>query len=148
MKPDVGDFLNQAADTLSTEILPLLEDEYRAGTVSIIALMLKLAAEEYDRAAEIRVTENRAMRELFAEAADGLPDAELALRLRDASQQRDDDLRVRALDETNDALRRLLIELHELVETRNDATSTRICEAISALLQRAAELRILTFPTP
>lgn len=148
MKPDVDSFLTQAADTLTEEILPHLSDEYRAGTVSVIALMLKVAAEEYDRAADLRVAENQAIRSLFADAAERIEDEELAARLREAAAGQEASYRIRSLDTSNAALRRLLVELHERVECGSDAASVSLGTAISDLLQRNAELRILTLPTP
>lgn len=148
MMPTVDEFLRQAARTLTEEILPHLSDDYRAGTVRVIALMLQLAAEEYDRAAEIRLAENRSMRALFAGAAEQVENRQLASRLRDAAAQEEGDYRIQTLDASNEALRRLLIELQVEIEARDDDAPSSIGTAIRDLLERSAERRLLTLPTP
>jgi hypothetical protein len=83
-EPEVDKVLTSFSGTLLTKIMPQLKSEYAQKDLTLIALELNAAAEEYDRAAENRMTENRAMRALFAEALQLLDDGELRAALADA----------------------------------------------------------------
>ena len=69
MKPEVDQILMITAGQVMGELTPNLPTQYTQGVAQIAALMTILSAQEYDRAAEIRVNENRDMRALFAELA-------------------------------------------------------------------------------
>jgi len=107
---------------LLVEIAPAVQPAYRKASVTVHGMILFAVREEIDRAAARRVDENRALRALFAEAAPAVADAALKSRLAAAASETDASLLVPALDESNRALRALLIELHAHVETlRGDA---------------------------
>jgi len=114
MKPEASDILNISADQLMGGILPHLTVSYLQGTTAIHALLLKFAAREYERGAEIRVAENEDMRAVFAELAPVVRDA--ALRAKLEATPEDTSLAISALDAVNVELRRLLIALHVHVE--------------------------------
>jgi hypothetical protein len=114
MKPEAGDILNISADQLMGTILPQLSVSYLQGTTAIHAILMKLAAREYERGAEIRVAENADMRAAFAELAPIVRDDALKAKL-DAAPA-DTALAISALDAVNTELRRLLIALHIHVE--------------------------------
>ena len=61
----------------------------------MIALLNIFAAQEYDRAAEVRAHENNAMRALFADVAASLPDPDLRKRLEKASANQTNHLKYR-----------------------------------------------------
>jgi hypothetical protein len=105
-------------------------------------MMMGVAAGEAERAAGAAVAENAAIRAAFAALAPRY-DAALGGRLGSAAGEADANLDVPVLDAANAALRRLLIELHEAVETAGDAAANR---AIADLYVRMSELRHMPLP--
>lgn len=136
MKPEVGTILGLTVQKLAMGI----GDEgatFAQGTVGLLASVLTLSAREYERGADIRVTENRDIRALFAELAPSIEDMTLRKELLDASAARDPSLRISDLNEGNYALRRLLTRLQIYAEEHGalDAQK-RIWAVLKALAQR------------
>lgn len=146
MKPEVDLVLQGYAGTLLMDVAPHLGAEYSIGNVSVMALSLFMASEEYDRAADIRVRENAGMRALFAEAAGLVEDAGLAGRLREAAATSDTSLRIGALNASNDALKTLLIELQSAVEASKAAWAAAFEKRIWQFLIESAEERKVSIP--
>ncbi len=117
-EPEVDKVLMSFSGTLLTKIMPHLSSEYAQKDLTLIALALNGAAEEYDRAAENRMAENRAMRGLFEEAATMLQDKALKARVESASGVEPKSLRIRDLNAANAALSELIIELQAHVENQ------------------------------
>ncbi|HJV42284.1 hypothetical protein [Caulobacter sp.] len=113
---------------------PEQQGEFMAGKVAVVALLSLLAAQEAERGAAARVTENAAIRAMLAEAAGDYPIDEVAETA---------DLTISALDATNARLRESLIRLHEAVEARED---TARHHAILRLYVKMADLRRLDMP--
>lgn len=142
MKPTPELVLNQAFARITMEMGPALPAGYGQGSATITGVLLLMVAQEFDRAADIRAKENRAMRTLFAHAADGV-DAALATRLRAAAGDRDADLSVAVLDRVNGELKMLLIELHAHAEQKGDLALER---RILRFLSEAAAARQVFLP--
>jgi hypothetical protein len=147
MKPEIPVVMQGHVGTLFGDILPHLNAEYSMGNTSLMAMSLFMVAEEFDRAADIRVAENAEMRALFAEAGRLIDDASLAARLTEASKGKDASLRITALNASNDALKALLIELQTLVEESKAPWAPALEEKIWDYIIAAAERRKLTFPS-
>ena len=143
MKPDVPVALQKLSLSLLLEIGPAISVDYLQRGAGIAAMMLQMAAEEWDRAAARRAEENAALRALFRDASTAVGDAALAARLRAAADGADDDLRVSALERANRELRGLLVALHEHVETLRSPEARRLEAAIWAELRRSTERRAL-----
>lgn len=143
MKPEADQILGLCAFQLLGTLSPLLPDSYAQGTASLIAFMMMLSAQEYGRAADIRVKENADMRALFAKAAPKLRDAELKSNLEEAARGNEASLEISVLDVENYKLRRLLIALHEHVDGANDVSASK---EIWSLLKRMADRRHLKVP--
>jgi len=116
VKPEVDQILFITTSQLMNVVVPQLPAGYLQGTTSVLGVMTLLAAQEYDRAADIRFAENADMRALFKEAAPGVADAELRGELLAAADLHESSLRISALNEVNYALRRLLIRLQAQAE--------------------------------
>ena len=146
MKPEVDQILMITAGQIMLELTPNLAAQYAQGVAQLSALMAILSAQEYDRAADIRASENREMREAFAELAPLVADAALKARLGAAAATTDPSLRVSALNEANYALRDLLIALHEHIEAL-DGQAARAAETrLWSLLKTFAGRRRLYLP--
>lgn len=146
MKPEVDLVMQGLALTLLTEVIPDLHAEYSLGDAAVMCAMMLAAAQEYDRAADIRAKENAEMRTLFAEAAGMVDDAGLRNRLKEASETRDGSLRVSSLNEANDRLKALLIELQAHVEESQAGWASLLEKRIWAHLVEAAGRRKLPSP--
>lgn len=140
MKPEVDQILGLSASQLMGTLAPLLPTGYAQGSAQILGIMMMLAAQEYDRAADIRATENDAMRVLFRESAALVGDAGLADALREAAATRDESLRISVLDGENAKLRRLLIRLQIHAEEHAMGTIER---KVWDVLKASARRRLL-----
>ena len=144
MKPEVDQVLRAALSTLLTEVAPALADAYVRANVEVIAALLAAAAEEYDRAAHVRVEENRSLRRIFAQYGRSVPEAGLRERLAAAAVEEDPSLHVSDLNAGNDRLRALLIDLHALVENLDEEWARHANRAIWAELAASASRRALS----
>jgi hypothetical protein len=110
---------------------------FAAGTAGLLGMVLSLSAKEYDRAADVRVAENKDIRALFGELAGGVADATLQVRLQTAAVEQDASLRISVLNAGNYALRRMLTELQIDAEERDDASAQKkIWDVLRALAAR------------
>eukprot|EP00435_Cladocopium_sp_Y103_P078953 s1_g2692.t1 len=133
-------------ERILTDIAPHLSSEYAVGSSSIIGLMMFQTATEFERAADIRVQENAAMRKIFADAVGVLPSGELRSRVEVAAASRDPGLKISELDGANDELTALLIELQAYAETVEGEGARKIELQIWDELTRAAAARRLPHP--
>ena len=136
MRPEVGTIL-----ALTTQKIAMgLGDQGHAfaqGTVGLLASVLAAAAKEYDRGADIRVSENRDIRALFAALGPSVNGAKLRKELHDASVASDPSLRISELNDGNYALRRLLTRLQIHAEEHGALEAQkRIWAVLKALAQR------------
>jgi hypothetical protein len=141
VKPDVPVVLQKLSMTLLTQVAPAVGVDYLQRNTFIMAMMLGMATEEWDRAAARRVEENAALRALFRDALPDVADAALRARLDEASRGADTDLRLGALDAANQLLRGLLLELHAAVDGIDTPGARRIDAAIWTELRRSTERR-------
>jgi hypothetical protein len=144
MKPEVDVVLQSIVQKLLTDVAPAIGDEYVRSNVEVMAGLLAAAAEEFDRAAEVRVQDNEGMRRIFREVVPSLPELDLRERLEAAAKERDASVRVRDLNVANDRLRALLIELQTYVETREEDWARRANRAIWEELRASTERRAIS----
>lgn len=135
MKPETDQILNLSALKLMTELAPAMGAQYDQGMTQVVAALLIMSAQEYDRAADIRAAENADMRALFAELAPVVREAGLRKELEAAAAEGDESLRVSALNAANEKLRRLLIRLQVHVEDAGGETR-RIWDVLKAMAAR------------
>jgi hypothetical protein len=144
-EPEVDKVLMSFSGTLLTKIMPHLSSEYAQKDLTLIALALNGAAEEYDRAAENRMAENRAMRAIFEAAAPLIDDAELKARMEAASQAEPKSLRIRDLNAANSMLSEALIELQKHVELQQGDAWHAIEEQLWTELKARGQRRAIAF---
>jgi hypothetical protein len=143
MNPEVDKILGVSASQLMTQLAPLLPTGYAQGSASLLSVMMVLAAQEYDRAAEIRVAENADMRALFGELAPLVSAPALRADLQRAANAEDASLAISALNESNAALRRLLIALQTHVEEAAGIVARTAEARIWEVLKASAARRLL-----
>ena len=128
MRPEPSRFLGVAAGHLMVKTAGALAPGYEQSSVSVIGLMLTQLGQEFERAAARRIEENGALRRIFADAVDVVADDDLRAKLAEAARGEEPDFAVSALEQSNCALRALLIELHVHVEEL-DSEAARSIEA-------------------
>ena len=112
--------------------------EFMQGKVAVTAMISLLAAQEAERGIEARLWENSAIRAMLSRSA-----LDYGERFKEASEGHDADFNLGKLDAANARLRRELIVLHEMVESRND---TKLHREIITLYVKMAEARRLDLP--
>ena len=137
MKPAVSAVAANMAANLRDDIAPQLSG-FRAGNAGMMAAMMDMIAEEWDRAAARLVGENADLRRVLARGAAflGGPAGQLDVA--------DQDLRISALERENELLRAQLIELQAAVEQDQSADAQAIDEMIWDVLRRSVESRRIT----
>jgi hypothetical protein len=140
MKPEVDQILGLSTGQLMSQIVPLLPNSFTIGSASLLGIMMTLAAQEYERGADIRAAENADMRTLFREAAGEVGDAELKTILSTAANTQDRSLKISALNAENTELRRVLIRLQAHAEEKSLRNLER---RIWDVLKASADRRLL-----
>jgi hypothetical protein len=141
MNPEVDQILMLSASQLMGGVAPLLSETYAQGQAALLSFMMILSAQEYERAADIRASENADMRALFRELAASVDDNDLRARLLAAAATRDESLTISALNKSNGELRRLVIALQSHAEQMDNG---REAEArIWEILKRSAARRLV-----
>lgn len=143
MTPKIPDVLADLAGLVIRNASPDVDPADRGSALGLSAMLLGIAAQEWDRAAARLVGENRAIRELLSEAPDALGEGALADRLRGLSTGQDEDLRISALEAANATLRAALIDFHAAVEAAEGEPARRIEAAIWAELRASTERRLI-----
>lgn len=148
MAIEVNQVLMGLLPTLAGEIPAQLPAEsYAQGQLGIVAALLLLSAMEHDRAADTRIWENAELRRIFASAAESLPGIPCRDQLQEASAGVEPDFKMGTLNAANDALQRLLIELHVAVEEADTPGAKSVESEIWSFLRGSAERRDLQLPT-
>lgn len=140
MKPEVDQILGLSAAHLMGTLAPQLPSIYDAGAASLLGIMMTLSAQEYERAADVRASENADMRVLFRDCAPQIEDAALKAKLLLAAGTRDLSLKISALDAENWELRRVLIALQTYCEDKGLGDAER---RVWKVLKASAERRLL-----
>jgi hypothetical protein len=146
MKPEADQVLTTSALQLLMNLAPLLPSGYPQGTASLIAMLSIMAAQEYERGADIRAAENNDMRRLFSKLAALASDEALKTRLLAAAATQDSSLAISALDAANYELRRLLIALQAHVEQQSGENARAAERRIWVVLKAAADRRLVRVP--
>jgi hypothetical protein len=123
MNPDVPAVLAEMAQLLVRNAQPGVAEPERASDLMLTSMLLSLAAEVWDGAADLLVGENRAFAAVLGEAAD------------------ETSLKLSALTAENGRLRGLLIEAQAAAEAAGDAARQ---DAIWAELVASTERRKLS----
>jgi hypothetical protein len=144
MRPAVEIVFQTMAIDLLARVVPAISPAYHQGTVGMVASILSIAADEWDRAASRRIEENQSLRGLFRTAAPVVDDPALRSRIRKLAVTIDDDYRVSALEQSNCALRAALIDLHARIESQAGPKARKIEALIWKELLASTERRRLS----
>lgn len=143
MRPRVETVFQTMAMDLLERVIPAIAPAYHQGTVGMVATLLAIASEEWDRAASRRIEENNRLRELFSQAAPAVNDSALRSRILRLAESVDRDFHISALEDNNCALRAALIDLHAHVESQTPTDARKVEAAIWDELAKSTERRRL-----
>jgi hypothetical protein len=144
MRPDPGRVLQGIAVNLLTSVMQEIRTPFGQQTVGIAGSLAIMTAEEFDRAADRLVAENRAVRAILS---DGLPlvDGDTSAAVSAAlTSPPAHDFRVSSLLAENDALRAGLVSLHAGVEKSATPEARAMDERIWAELIESTRRREFT----
>lgn len=116
MIPRGAEGVGHLAARIAVDLIPKAADAYMGADLGMIAGLLGMVAQDYDRMADVLVSDQVDMNALFEEALDPFAGGPLESRLNDALATRPVSLRISALSEHADTALRLLIDLHAAVE--------------------------------
>src|SRR5258708_27010458 len=119
MRPRLEVVFMTMAEDLIERVIPAIGPSYHEGTVGMVATLLAIVGEEWDRAASRRIEENQRLRELFRQAAPAVNDPALRSRIFQLAKTADNDFHISALQNNNCALRAALVDLHAHVESHS-----------------------------
>jgi hypothetical protein len=146
MTPEADQILRMSAGQLMAGVIPQLPNSYAQGSTALLSFLMLFAAEEYERGAEIRATDNAEMRATFGALAPLVHDAKLKALLEDAASSTDASLLISALDKSNAHLRALLIELQAHLEELPGDAARGGEKRIWGILKASATRRLLKSP--
>ncbi|MAK80477.1 hypothetical protein [Phenylobacterium sp.] len=144
MTPAVSQVLADLAGRVARNAAPNIPAADRAGELGLSALLLGLAAEMWDGAAEILAQENADLRALLAAGAKVWGEDTRRRWLDALSQGRDESLRLSALQSANGELKVALIALHAELERRDDPEARALESQIWRALVAASDRRRLS----
>jgi len=144
MTPAVSQVLADLAGRVARNAAPNIPAADRAGELGLSALLLGLAAEMWDGAAEILAQENADLRALLAARAKVWGEDTRRRWLDALSQGRDESLRLSALQSANGELKVALIALHAELERRDDPEARALESQIWRALVAASDRRRLS----
>ena len=148
MKPSMAQLLMGTAASLGKDVIPLVAGNgFAVGQVSMAGLIMVLAAQEADRAADTLWRERAAIKELFGEAAQApLPEG-LVVRLHEAAHAPlGTQLQISMLESEVAPLKTLLIELHAALEDEDAPWARALETKVWSVLKLGADARVLYMP--
>lgn len=113
--------IDHLATRMVTGLMPKAADAYMAADVGLMAGLVRLVAQDFDRAAEVLMSDIDAAAAIFRDAAPHIADQGLKRRMADVAASRPPSLRIEALNAHADVAMRVLIDLHAEVEAAEDA---------------------------
>lgn len=127
-------------ELLRDRIAPEIGDPFAGQMARLAGMLLHICANGVDDAAELRVTENAAIRAILGDAAE-LLGAPLAGALRAAAASVDPGLKLSVLDAENHRLRCLLVAAHAAVAALDGADARAFDQRIWRFLEATEQAR-------
>jgi hypothetical protein len=116
MIPRGSEAIRHLVTRIAQDLMPKATDAYTVTDLGLFTALLGLVAQDYDRAADVLVTEHAALAPILRKAATHLDDAALKARIAEALAAPAPSLRISALTARSDTALKLLIDVHAAVE--------------------------------
>ncbi|HLZ83322.1 MAG TPA: hypothetical protein VKQ54_07110 [Caulobacteraceae bacterium] len=112
--------VDHLATRMITGLMPKAADAYMGADIGLLAALVRLVAQDFDRAAQVLTTDIEAAAGIFRTAAPLIADEDLRRRMAEAAALCPTSLRIEALNAQADVATRVLIDLHAAVEAAAD----------------------------
>lgn len=123
MIPNGSEGIGHLAARIFDDLVPKAPDAYAMSDLAMIATLLGMAAEDYDRAADVLLADEAELAELFDAAQPYSLNPVLQARMAAALASPPEGYRVSQLSARADTAMRVLIDLHEAIEIAQDEGS-------------------------
>ncbi len=121
MIPRGGEGIGHLATRIAVDLIPKAADAYMAADLGMLASLLNMVAQDYDRAADVLLADTQDIEAIFAAAGPLIEDDALRRRMAATMSARPEGMRVHQLAAQADAATRVLIDLHAHVESAEAA---------------------------
>ena len=139
MIPHARQSLGFLIDRLLSSTLPELQTVFAMSDVAMIATLLRMFGQDFDRSAQARLEDIREMQDIFSDAKGLVKDPALAARLAREQDEYETNMGIEALDAVHAEHCALLIQTHAAVELIDTRAAAVVNRAIWAHLERHAE---------
>ena len=116
MIPRGSEAIRHLVTRIAQDLIPKAGDAYTASDLGYLTVLLGMIAQDYDRAADVLVSEHTALRPILREASLHVDDADMTARIAQALAVEAPRLRVSDLTARSDMTLKLLIDLHAAIE--------------------------------
>jgi hypothetical protein len=108
--------VDSLAARILIDLIPKAADAYTMADLGMLAGLVRMVGEDFDRAAEVLTSDLEATRAIFREAEPHVDDPNLKRRMADVADSRPASLAIPILNAHADVAMRVLIDLHAAVE--------------------------------
>lgn len=121
MIPGASQAIGRLSTCVAQDLVPKAPEAYMATDLALLSGLLSLIGQDYERAADVLVSERQAIAGLLSQSRERMADPGLVARLDAAAAQEAKSLRVSDLADRGDAMLRALIDVHAAVEAAEAA---------------------------
>ncbi|HEY3889417.1 MAG TPA: hypothetical protein VGL73_12645 [Caulobacteraceae bacterium] len=116
MIPRGSEAIRHLATRVAQDLIPKAGDAYTATDLGYVTALMGLIAQDYDRAADVLISEHAALQSILRDGARHLDDVDLKTRIAEGLATEAPSLRVSDLTARSDLTLKLLIDLQAAVE--------------------------------
>jgi hypothetical protein len=116
MIPRGSEAIRHLVTRVAQDLIPKARDAYTAADLGYFTVLMGMVAQDYDRAADVLVSEHAALQLILREGARHLDDADLKTRIAEGLATEAPTLLVGDLTARSDVTLKLLIQLHAAIE--------------------------------
>jgi hypothetical protein len=121
MIPNGAAGVDSLAARILFDLIPKATDAYTMADLGMLAGLVRMVGQDFDRAAQVLASDLEAARAIFQEAAPHIRNEDLKRRLAEAAASRPESLAIPVLNTHADIAMRVLIDLHATVEDALEA---------------------------
>lgn len=121
MIPGGSQGIDSLATRIAMDLVPKAADAYTMADLGMLAGLVKMVGQDFDRAAQVLTSDLEATHTIFREAEARVADPDLKRRMAEVVSSRPESLAIPVLNAHADVAMRVLIDLHAMVEDALDA---------------------------
>ena len=112
--------VNSLAARILIDLIPKAADAYTMADLGMLAALVNMVGQDFDRAAQVLVSDLDEARAIFREAQPHIAEPDLGRRIAEVGATHPDSLAIPVLNAHADVAMRVLIDLHAAVEAAMD----------------------------